>query len=128
MGFLDVLKGMYYGPRGRPGPKGAGGGMSPVTLALLALLAYKAFKGGGPFRKAAQGTAQPATDGGGLANLLSGGFAGLLTGGAAGGILSGGLSELMQRLQQHGKGDVARSWVDTGSNKSIDTQDLARVL
>jgi uncharacterized protein YidB (DUF937 family) len=133
MGFLDVLKGMYYGPRGKPAPSTKGGGMSPITMALLALLAYKAFKGGGPFRKAAQGSgsgagAAPATDKRGLADVLRGGVGGLLAGGAGGGILQGGLSELMKQLQQGGKDDVARSWVGSGPNQSIDPQDLARML
>src|SRR5882672_2608111 len=45
MGLLDVLNGMQNGPRG-PSNAGAqtGGGMSPMTMAILALLAYKAVK------------------------------------------------------------------------------------
>ena len=43
MGLLDVLNGMQHGPRGQSQP-GAGGGMSPITMALLGLLAYKAVK------------------------------------------------------------------------------------
>jgi hypothetical protein len=50
MGLLDVLNGMQQGPRG-PSDASAqsGGGMSPMTMAILALLAYKAVKhlGGG---------------------------------------------------------------------------------
>jgi hypothetical protein len=42
MGLLDVLTGMRNGPRGFGG---GGGGMSPITMALLGLLAYKAVKG-----------------------------------------------------------------------------------
>ena len=41
MGLLDVLTGMRNGPRGA----GGGGAMSPITMALLGLLAYKAVKG-----------------------------------------------------------------------------------
>ena len=41
MGLLDVLNGMQNGPRGN---RGLGGGMSPITMALLGLLAYKAVK------------------------------------------------------------------------------------
>jgi uncharacterized protein YidB (DUF937 family) len=55
MGLMDVLKGMQYGPRGQPGPRtgtgsgtgtgtGSGTGMSPITMAILGLLAYKALK------------------------------------------------------------------------------------
>ncbi|MGB9366300.1 MAG: YidB family protein [Xanthobacteraceae bacterium] len=47
---MDILNGMQNGPRGqqRPAPAGSSsGGMSPMMMALLGLLAYKAIKGGG---------------------------------------------------------------------------------
>jgi hypothetical protein len=46
MGLVDVLNGMQNGPRGQrtPAPGSSGGGMSPMTMALLGLLAYKAIK------------------------------------------------------------------------------------
>ena len=40
MGLLDVLNGMQNGPGGSR----SGGGMSPITMGLLGLLAYKAVK------------------------------------------------------------------------------------
>lgn len=43
MGLLDILNGMQNGPRGQADPN-AKGGMSPMTMAILALLAYKAFQ------------------------------------------------------------------------------------
>jgi len=43
MGLLDVLNGMQNGPHGQSDPN-AKGGMSPMTMAILALLAYKAVK------------------------------------------------------------------------------------
>jgi uncharacterized protein YidB (DUF937 family) len=43
MGLLDVLNGMQNGPRGQQDPN-AKGGMSPSTMAILALLAYKGIK------------------------------------------------------------------------------------
>ena len=48
MGLLDVLNGMQNGPRGHTDPNSKGG-MSPITMAILALLAYKGIKhlGGG---------------------------------------------------------------------------------
>jgi hypothetical protein len=61
MGLMDVLNGMMNGPRGRvsPGPSSSGSsGMSPITMGLLALLAYKAMKGGGIFG-GSRGTGQP---------------------------------------------------------------------
>jgi hypothetical protein len=43
MGLLDVLNGMQNGPRGQRGPASSGGGgMSPMTMAILGLLAFKA--------------------------------------------------------------------------------------
>src|SRR5512139_4074349 len=66
--------------------------------------------------------------GGGLGDLLSSGLGGLLASGAAGGVLSGGLNELLKQFQQSGQGDVAKSWVGTGPNKSISPNDLAKTL
>jgi uncharacterized protein YidB (DUF937 family) len=43
MGLLDVLNGMQNGPRGQTDPNDKGG-MSPITMAILALLAYKGIK------------------------------------------------------------------------------------
>jgi uncharacterized protein YidB (DUF937 family) len=137
MGLIDVLNGMQNGPHGPRGPSGpssgSGAGMSPITMAILGLLAYKALKSftGQP------GTAAPAPAGqaptqsgstGGLGGLLKGGLGGLLAGGAAGGALSGGLNDLLKQLQQAGQGDVTKSWVDTGPNKSISSNDLGKAL
>ena len=44
MGLLDVLNGMQNGPRGPSDPSAKSGGMSPITMAILGLLAYKAVK------------------------------------------------------------------------------------
>ena len=128
MGLLDVLNGMQNGPRGQTDPN-AKGGMSPITMAVLALLAYKGIKhlsnSGQPLPPGAP--AQP-TSGGGLGDLLSGGLGGLLGGGAAGSILSGGLGSLLNQFQQNGLGDVAKSWVGTGANQQISANDLTKVL
>src|SRR5262245_29554644 len=105
MGLLDVLNGMQNGPHGERTP--GSGGMSPITMAILALLAYKAVKkiGGQPgTAPAGTGSPKPAsTQGGGLGDLLPGGLGGLLAGGAAGGILSGGLNDLLKQFQQNGQ-------------------------
>ena len=49
MGFRDILEGMKNGPRGqrRPSCSGSGSWMSRIMMAILGLLAYKAFKGSG---------------------------------------------------------------------------------
>src|SRR5260370_40034794 len=97
MGLMDVLKGMQHGPHGQPPPggtgtgtgAGTGTGMSPITMAILGLLAYKAVKsfGGGP-QEAPAGAgrapyppaggnvklAAPEASGGGLSDLRKGGL------------------------------------------------------
>lgn len=128
MGLMDVLNGMQNGPRGQTAP--GQGGMSPLTMALLGLLAFKAIKSvtasqpGAP----AGGTAVPSGAGGGLGGLLQGGLGGLLGGGSAGSVLSGGLNDLLKQLEQGGQGDVAKSWVGAGPNKAIAPDDLANAL
>jgi uncharacterized protein YidB (DUF937 family) len=136
MGLIDVLNGMQHGPRGPSGPStSSGGGMSPLTMAVLGLLAYKAVKsftsqpGAAPAKPAAPaapGSSQ--SPGGGLGDILKNGLGGLLAGGAAGSVLSGGLNDLLKQLQQSGQGDVAKTWVGTGPNKAISSDDLAKAL
>jgi uncharacterized protein YidB (DUF937 family) len=135
MGLIDVLNGMQNGPHGpRGGSTGSSSsGMSPITMAILGLLAYKALKSfsGRPGAAApAPGTpaAPGANPGGGLGDILKGGLGGLLAGGAAGSVLSGGLNDLLKQFQQAGQGDVAKSWVGNGPNKSISSDDLAQAL
>jgi len=143
MGLLDVLNGMQNGPRGPSKPStDSGGGMSPMTMAILALLAWKAVK---HFGGSQPGTApspapaptpspktinagMPGGAGGGLSDVLKGGLGGLLAGGAAGSVLSGGLGDLMKQLQQGGQGDAANSWVGKGQNKPVSPGDLASAL
>ena len=52
----------------------------------------------------------------------------MLAGGAAGSVLSGGLGDLLNKLQQNGHGDTANSWVAPGPNKQISAGDLANAL
>jgi uncharacterized protein YidB (DUF937 family) len=134
MGLLDVINGMRNGPGGARGPASSGGGMSPITMAILALLAYKGLKhlGGQAPAPAGNQPRVPGNDansqGGGLGDLLRGGLGGLLAGGAAGGILSGGLGGLLKQFQQNGQGEVANSWVGTGPNRDISESDLAKSI
>ncbi|KQT25284.1 MULTISPECIES: YidB family protein [unclassified Bradyrhizobium] len=138
MGLLDVLNGMQNGPRGpsTASTDKSSGGMSPMTMALLGLLAWKAFKHftGNQSGSAPQPSPAPAPPpvnagtGGGLSDMLKGGLGGLLAGGAAGSILSGGLGDLLNQLQQSGHADTANSWVGKGENKPIAPGDLASAL
>jgi len=139
MGLLDVLNGMQNGPRGQrtPAPTGTSSGTSPITMAIIGLLAYKAVKhiGGsqtGPGSTipggTATATATAGAQGGSLGDLLKGGLGGLLAGGAAGSVLSGGLNDLLKQFQQKGQSDVANSWVGNGPNKQISPDVLSKVL
>ena len=136
MGLLDVLRGMQQGPRGPNNPTAqSSGGMSPITMAILALLAYKAVKhfggsqpGASPAPAPSPGNVNAGVGGGGLGDLLRGGLGGLLAGGAAGSVISGGLGDLLRQFQQNGQGDAANSWVGRGENKPIAPGDLANAL
>jgi uncharacterized protein YidB (DUF937 family) len=108
---MDILNGMQNGPRGAPQGAPAtrsSGGMSPLMMALLGLLAYKAIKGGGLGNMLGGGSpaqspapANPSGAGGGLGDILGGmlGGAGQSPGGpASGGLGSGGLGSVLGGL------------------------------
>jgi uncharacterized protein YidB (DUF937 family) len=159
MGLLDNI---LDDDKGR-----GGGGPSKMTLALLALLAYRTYQGKGRLaemlgREAdgagqapdavppGQASQKPASGGGlggilgdllggrgagnggggGLGDLLRGGMGGAggaggaFGGAAGGGLIAAGLNELLKRLQQHGQGDAANSWVGTGSNRQLAASDV----
>jgi uncharacterized protein YidB (DUF937 family) len=137
MGLLDALNSMQNEPSGQRAYGSGSGGMSPLTMALLGLIAYKAiksFSGGqpstapaGPGAPAGTNIGAPGT-GTGTAGTLGDLLKGVLGGGAAGTALSGGLNDLLKQFQQNGQGDVASSWVGTGSNQAIAPKDLANAL
>jgi uncharacterized protein YidB (DUF937 family) len=140
MGLLDILNGVQNGPRGATTP--GKGGMSPLTMALLGLLAYKAYQkvsapqpGAAPAGNSAGGAAESGgLDGGlggGLGGLLQGGLGGLgglLAGAGGGSLLNGGLNELLGKLEQNGLGQVGQSWVGDGDNHAIGPNDLRKAL
>jgi uncharacterized protein YidB (DUF937 family) len=116
MGLLDILNGMQNGPGGQRAPSsGSGGGMSPMTMALLGLLAYKAFKSSGGLGNVVgggqpdagrttplppSGNMTPGNPGGGalsniLGGLFGGGSSGTAPGGNLGGLIPGGLGGLL---------------------------------
>ena len=112
-------------------------------MGLLALLAYKAFKSGGPlggmFGQAPVpipgGATSPDNRGspigrgietGGFMDWLKGSLTGAAAGGVSGRLVNGGLGELVKRFQKNGFGDVANSWVNTGPNKPITPEELEK--
>jgi uncharacterized protein YidB (DUF937 family) len=155
MGLLDVLNGMQNGPRGPSDPSAqSSGGMSPMTMAILGLLAWKAIKHFTADGSQPGATPAPAPSpaggsstggslgggglggslggalggGGGLGDILKGNLGGILGGAAAGSVISGGLGDLLKQLQQNGHGETANSWVSPGPNKQIAPGDLANAL
>ncbi len=127
MGLFDLLTGRPDRMLRGTGMFGRGGGMSPITMGVLGLLAYKAIQGinkpgsGGVGGGIGDWLRKTFGDGGGSARDSGDGR-------NAGGILSGGLRDLVGQFQQSGQGDVAKSWVDTGSNRQITPDMLAKVL
>jgi uncharacterized protein YidB (DUF937 family) len=123
MGLMDVLNGMQNGPHGQRGPA-TSSGMSPITVALLGLLAYKTLKS---FTSQASAPAVPAPKPG-LGDILANGLGRVIAGGAAGGILGGGLNDLLHQFQQAGHGETVNSWVGNGPNRAISSNDLTKAL
>jgi uncharacterized protein YidB (DUF937 family) len=164
MGLLeDVLSGLGGAQQQQRAPsiqpqQAAGGGMSPVMMAMVALLAQRALRGGAAGAPARGGgladvLSSAQGSGGGLADLFGsmlggrsarsaaaapapggGGLGDLLGGllggasGGAGNALAGGLGDLMRQFDQTGHGEVARSWVGRGPNQSISPNQLADAL
>jgi len=126
MGLLDVLNGMQNGPRGQSQPAAPGsGGMSKTTMALLAFLAYKAYKGMNAQQPAQAGAPAPQgrepQEPGGLAGVLRTIFGG---GSVPGPVLSRGVGNTVQDFERSGHGEIARSWVGRGQNRSISPENL----
>jgi uncharacterized protein YidB (DUF937 family) len=148
MGLLDVINGMQNGPRGQTQPnsgsRGSSGGMSPITMALMGVLAYKAIKSftGSSAAASSSPSAMPAGSGaseglGGmpgsgagssLGSLLSSGLGALFGGSSGGSALSGALGNLVNDLQNSGQGRVAQSWVGTGPNQAISPAGIESAL
>src|SRR6476619_2648896 len=142
MGLRDILTGMQNGPRGQPQPSG---GMSPIVIALLGLLAYKALKGrsghpasaggqGQPARVPPAGGAAPGNGGGGLADVLGGrrvvktasAPAGTTSGGNLGDLLKGGLGGLLGgaaagSVLSGGLGNLLQGFQESGHGHTADS-------
>jgi uncharacterized protein YidB (DUF937 family) len=151
MGLLDVINGMQHGPRGQPQPSAAGsgsGGMSPITMALLGLLAYKALKSSGGLghifggaQPAQPGSAPPpaspapgasastsAPGGGGLGDILGGLFGGGAGGDRPGGglvdLIPGGLGGLLGgaaagNMLSRGLGNLVQDLQESGQDGAV---------
>jgi uncharacterized protein YidB (DUF937 family) len=152
MGLMDIINGMQQGPHGQAQPGAASrGGMSPMTMALLGLLAYKAVQhfGNQPGQQPSPSVNPPAGGLGGLlgsllgggagggdgagasgnlGQLIQGGLGGLLGGSGAGGVLTGGLGKLLQDFQNSGQGGAMQSWIGNGPNQPVAPENLERAI
>lgn len=117
MGLLDQVIGSVVGAKAAPA---ASGGMSPLTKALLMLLAAKAahsYLGKGDEKAgsvAPTGGTTPAAPSG---NIESGVLAGLPS-----------LESLLHRFKASGHEETAKSWIEPGPNKAIAPHDLEKTL
>src|SRR5262249_14264997 len=87
MGLAGILSGKMHGARSqrRPPRSGSGAGMSPIMMAVLGLLAYKAFKGRGGQGPNPRATERPVAPGGSMGAGSSGGGLDDILGGLFGG-------------------------------------------
>ena len=92
--------------------------MSPAVLAVLGVLAYRTLKGKGR-----------------LADLLGGSrptpgapAGSIPAAGLSGGALLGGLTDLLNRFRQTNPHSAADSWVSSGPNQPISSDELERGL
>ena len=152
MGLLDIINGMQNGPRGQHQPSGtgakasAGGGMSPIMMALLGLVAYKAVKGFGGGQPANPsgagwtgslppgGTVNAGHPGGGIGDILGGLLggkpgsaptinAGAKPGGSLKDLLPGGLGGLLGgatagTVLSGGLGNLIKEFQDSGHGRA----------
>ncbi len=106
----------------------------PSMVALLGLLAVAGYQNKDKIAEMLRGagrTGPGSSDGvaaqNGLGRVL-GNLGGMLGGAGAGKVLSGGLGELLERFQQNGQGETAKSWVKTGPNQPITSDQLEQTL
>jgi uncharacterized protein YidB (DUF937 family) len=105
----------------------------PSMVALLGLLAVAGYQNREKIaewlrsQKPADGKPVERGQQGGLGGIL-GNLGGILGGASAGSVLSGGLGDLVDRLRQQGKGEIADSWVSRGPNKQLSPQELEQAM
>ena len=108
-----------------------GRGMPSMTalLGLLAIAGYQNRDKLAEMLKGAGGGSQPGSGGQqpGMGGLL-GNLGGMLGGAGVGGLLNGGIGELLERFNQNGQGDTAKSWVDKGPNKEVSPPQLKQAI
>lgn len=106
----------------------------PSMVALLGLLAVAGYKNRDKIKEMlgqpnqASGSAPGQLGPQGAQEGVLGKLGGLLGGASAGNVLSGGLRDLVDRFKQNGHADAADSWVKTGPNQPIASEDLKQAI
>lgn len=102
-------------------------------VALLGLLAVAGYQNRGKIaemlggRKQEPGARPGAEEQSGQGGVLEK-LGGLLGGASAGSVVSGGLRDLVDRFKQSGHGRTADSWVNTGPNQPLGTDQLEQAI
>jgi uncharacterized protein YidB (DUF937 family) len=110
MGLLDIVGEMLGGQQGQQGPSGGQGGSAALIAAVIGMLASSGAQGGG------------------MGSGLGGALGSALGGGAQGGAQGGGLGALLEKFQANGMGDIANSWVSSGPNMPMSSDQFSQVL
>jgi uncharacterized protein YidB (DUF937 family) len=93
------------------------GGVSPALMAVLGVLAYRSLKGKGRLADMFGSASAPGVSAG------KSSVAGL-----SGGALLGGLTDLLDRFRQNNPKSAADSWVASGPNQPVSSDELERTL
>jgi len=107
---------------------------TPSMVALLGLLAVAGYQNrdklaellGGRNRESGSAPG-PIKEQGSQGRLL-GNLGGIFGGASAGSVLSGGLRDLVERFTQNGRAEAADSWVKTGPNQPIGSDQLEQAI
>ncbi len=106
----------------------------PSMVALLGLLAVAGYKNRDKIKEMlgeanpASGSAPGPNDQHGVGGGALGKLGGLLGGASVASVFGGGLRDLVERFKQGGQTDTADSWVKTGPNQPIGSDQLEHVI
>ena len=103
----------------------------PSMVALLGLLAVAGYQNRDKIAEALAGRNQAPIGGAGQDDRQGGmvdKLGGLLGGAGAGSVVSGGLRDLIERFKQNGQGHAADSWVSTGPNQQLHSDQIEQAI
>ena len=110
------------------------GNKMPSMVALLGLLAVAGYKNRDKIKEMlgeanpTSGSTPGATDQQGVGGGAPGKLGGLLGGASVASVFGGGLRDLVERIKQGGQAEAADSWVKTGPNQPIGSDQLEKAI